>query len=194
MPQSTKTKKRKGYRASLGLRQVTKKEKIFADTLVETGDKKLATLKGYPSVSYANINKLAYEVSHRPRVRAYIDWKCQQLQTTDKSLELLDSKLKATKPFATSDGKLMWIDDHSTQVKVAETLLKLAGAFDPEPVVTEQRSVSLSFNEESPYVIEYIARTGRYPTVDNYQILTEGTVKERRKLLNSLDLAQSQNT
>jgi hypothetical protein len=156
---------------------LTKKEKDFADQLIETGSPREAALRAYDCSSKESASEIAYRNSKNEKIQSYIDAMLQLDDTVGQSVRALNDALKAN---IVHQGEQTDIPNHTVRLKASKQTHQLVVPKESGPrnvhLENHEHHTHFSFGDDVPKVVlEWIVENkGRWPTEPEFKRLTDG--------------------
>lgn len=153
---------------------ITKKQKEYADRLIETGKARESALKTYDCENEVNASNIAYRNSKNEGIKSYINAMLQLNDSVGESVRVLQGALKSKK-WVKQEGHIE-VEDDQTRMKAAKHILELADAYQQNSgdIHLEKHShTHFSFGSDVPKsVLEFIvSNQGAWPSEAEYNRL-----------------------
>ena len=156
---------------------LTKKQKVFADELIECGSPTEAARRAYDCKNDQVAHTLGVRNSNHAHIQSYIEAQFELNGTVSKSLKVVDDALDANLSF---QGVATSSPDHQTRLKASKQAMELV-----QPKEKLPKSLHLERHEHKHYsfgmdipksVLQWIAGEGkgRWPTEEEFKRLVNG--------------------
>ena len=143
---------------------LTKKEKEYADQLIETGSSRKAALRAYDCSTKESASQIAYKNSKNVHIQSYINAILQLNNTVGKAVSVLDDAMVAK---INHQGEETELPDHNVRIK----------ASSPKNLHLEKHQhTHFSFGDDVPQIVlEWIVEhRGRWPTEAEFKRIING--------------------
>jgi hypothetical protein len=154
---------------------ITKKQKDYADNLIETGSPVESAMRSYDCGSREMARVLAFRNSKNEKIQAYIDAMLQLNDTVGKSVRVLDEALDAN---IMHKGEETALPDHQTRLKASKQTLTLVTPKESAPKelhLEKHEHTHFAFGDDIPEpVLKFIVKNqGRWPSEVEFKRLTK---------------------
>ena len=155
---------------------LTKKQKIYADHLLESSSPVEAALEAYDCKNTKVARDIAYLNNKSERIRSYLEAKLSINDTVGKAVTALDDALEAKVVF---QGEQTGVPDHNTRLKASKQTLGLVMPKESSPKevhLEKHQHTHFSFGDDVPQVVlEWIVENqGRWPSESQFKRLING--------------------
>jgi len=154
---------------------ITKKQKDYADNLIETGSPVEAAMRSYDCGSRNMASVIAGRNSKNEKIQAYIDAMLQLNDTVGKSVRALDEALDAN---VIHQGRETCVPDHQTRLKASKQTFNLVTPKESSPRevhLEKHEHTHFAFGDDIPKpVLEFIVENqGRWPSEAEFKRLVK---------------------
>lgn len=155
---------------------LTKKEKDYADQLIETGSSREAALRAYDCSTKESASQIAYKNSKNVHIQSYINAMLQLNNTVGKAVSVLDDAMAAK---VNHQGEETELPDHNVRIKASKQILDIAIPKESSPKklhLEKHQHTHFSFGDDVPQIVlEWIVEhQGRWPTESEWKRIING--------------------